>query len=234
MNQRKLLFAKGGSILEREIIRLLQKDIHIEMREQSSIIIVFAFAIMTTIATGIATSGSIFGTLERSLLYWIITFFSAMISLSHAFTREEERGTAFFLQLIASPTAIFISKWIFNIILFAFIQLVITACFVFFIEGTILQWKYFLMIAFTGGFALATSATILSAIAAKSSMQRALFPIIAFPILLPVLISGIHATTKTFENHQLPFPNEIIFFLAFSAALFLISILIFPYIWKNE
>ncbi|MCX7679487.1 MAG: heme exporter protein CcmB [Spirochaetes bacterium] len=218
----------------REIIRLLLKDIRVELREPNTLLIVASFALSTTIATAIASGGVQIGNFERSLIYWLTTFFSAMMSMSHSFTREEERGTAFFLHLIASSYAVFLSKLIFNTIFFIIIQGIITAAFLFFIEGLVASWKYFLLIAFSGGIALATSSTILSAIAAKSSTRNALFPVIALPILLPILIAAIHATAESFENYKMLFPREIIFFLAFSLALFSISILIFPYIWNSE
>jgi heme exporter protein B len=91
-----------------------------------------------------------------------------------------------------------------------------------------------MMTIFSAGFALSSASTVLSAIAAKSAMKGALFPVISLPVLLPVLIAAIRATGLCFEQSDISLPSEILFFLAFSGALISISFLIFPYIWNNE
>jgi heme exporter protein B len=217
-----------------EIRRAIRKDILVELRDRRSIFVVISFAVTTTISAGIASGGATLGTNERALLLWIITFFSAMIALAHSFTREEERGTALFLRISLSPGAVFLAKLMFNIFFFALLQLIITAAFVFFLEGPIASPGFFMMTIFSAGFALSSASTVLSAIAAKSAMKGALFPVISLPVLLPVLIAAIRATGLCFEQSDISLPSEILFFLAFSGALISISFLIFPYIWNNE
>lgn len=226
--------APGGYCSVGEIIRLLRKDLMVEFRERRAVFIVLSFAIVTTLSSGIASAGTILGSQERALLLWIIMFFSAMIGLAHSFTREEERGTSLFLQLTSTPSAVFFSKLIFNILFFALLESVIASAFVFFHEGRVSSPVMFILIVLFGGLALSSAATSLSAIAAKSAMRGALFAVISFPVLLPVLIAAIRATADCFERQDIVLSSEIIFFLAFSTALVSISYLIFPYIWHNE
>jgi len=206
----------------------------VEFRERRSLFIVLSFAITTTISSGIASAGTSIGAHERALLLWIILFFTAMIGLAHSFTREEERGTALFLRLHSSPSSVFFSKLIFNICFFAFLEAITASAFVFFHEGEIASPVPFAITVMLGGFALSSASTVLSAIAAKSSMRGALFPVISFPVLLPVLISAIRATALSFDRQDISVMSEGIFFLAFSGALISISFLIFHQIWMTE
>jgi heme exporter protein B len=225
---------QGGFLSVSEIWRAIRKDMLVELRDRRSIFVVIAFGVTTTISAGIASGGAVLGTNERALLLWIITFFSAMIALAHSFTREEERGTALLLRISLSPGAVFTAKLVFNIFFFALIQMIITAVFVFFLEGPIASPDFFMMTIFSAGLALSSASTILSAMAAKSAMKGALFPVISLPVLLPVLIGAIRATALCFDQRIVAVPSEIVFFLAFSGALISISFLIFPHIWNNE
>ncbi len=206
----------------------------VEFRERRSVFIVLSFALTTTISSGIASAGTLLGARERALLLWIIMFFSAMIGLAHSFTREEERGTSLFLRLTSTPSAVFFSKLIFNIFFFALLECIISFAFIFFHEGDISSPGMFIIIIACGGLAIASASTALSAIAARSAMRGALFAVISFPVLLPVLIAAIRVTSMCFERQNIASSSEIIFFLAFSGALVSISYLIFPHIWNNE
>lgn len=218
----------------REIRRLIRKDLLVEFRERRSIFIVLSFAISTTLSSAIASAGTSLGAWERAILLWIIIFFAGIIGLAHSFTREEERGTSLFLRLTSTPAAVFFSKLIFNICFFTLLEVVIVSAFVFFHEGEVPSPFIFITIILGGGFALSSAATVLSAIAARSAMKGALFAVISFPVLLPVLIAAIRATALCFERHTISVASEMIFFLAFSGALISISYLIFPHIWNNE
>lgn len=226
--------AQGGYRSVREIFRLLRKDLLVEFRDKRAVFIVLSFAVITTLSSGIASAGTLLGSLERALLLWMIIFFTAMIGLAHSFTREDERGTSLLLRLTSNHSAVFFSKLIFNIIFFEILETVIASAFVFFHEGEISSPDIFIITILCGGLALASAATALSAIAAKSAMKGALFAVISFPVLLPVLIAAIRTTAVSFERRDVSVSSEVIFFLAFSAALVSISYLIFPHIWDNE
>jgi len=86
-----------------DVARNLRKDFRVEFREKSALRIAFSFAFIATLAVSLVAGGAALGARERSIILWLIMFFSAMSGLSHAFVREEERGTALLLRLSSSP-----------------------------------------------------------------------------------------------------------------------------------
>lgn len=218
----------------RDIIRNLRKDLRVELREKSALNIAFAFAFISTLAVSLVAGGVSLGARERALLFWLIMFFSAMSGLSHAFVREEERGTALFLRLSSPPAAVLSAKLLFNLLFFLTLQAVIAPLYVFFMEGGVASPAGFALSALAGGAALASSATVLSAIAAKSGARGSLFTVISFPVMLPVLITAAGATAACIETPGTLAGSETVFLLAFSGAMIAVSYLIFEYIWIDE
>ena len=163
----------------------------------------------------------------------MIVFFSAMNSLLHIFTREEDERTAFFLRLKISPESVYISKLIFNIIFFFFIEIIVYILFAFFTGISAKNPLMFASVAAGGGLAIVSASTIMSAIAAKAGGRGTLFTVIAFPLLLPALLVSISTTAASIENKN-PNYGNVFFLFAFSGAIILISYLLFKYVWIEE
>ncbi len=217
-----------------DILKNIKKDFSIEFRNRSALNISMAFAAITTLAIGLTSGGTKFSPQVNSIILWIIIFFSAMNGLSHIFTREEEEGTALFLTLASSPETIFVSKLIFNIILFFLVQLIITPLYIFFIQISIESISLFILTIFTGGLAISSSTTILASMVSKAGGKGSLFTIISFPVLLPVLWISIETTTKSLSSNGAIDYGNIFFLLAFSGSIILISLLLFRFIWLEE
>ena len=232
MNQTRLRCAAGELSLA-EIFRNLKKDALLEFRNPSAASTAVAFACVTTLAVSIVSAGASFSALIRSILLWIIVFFSAMNSLLHIFTREEDEHTALFLRLKISPESVYISKLIFNILFFFFIEILIYLLFIFFTGTSVKNPLMFAAAGAGGGLSIVSSSTIMSAISAKAGGRGTLFTVIAFPLLLPALLVSISTTAASIENKNQDYGN-VFFLFAFSGAIILISYLLFKYVWIEE
>jgi len=73
-----------------------------------------------------------------------------------------------------------------------------------------------------------------AAIIAKSSAKGALFTVLAFPILLPVIVSGISAVKKATSTFALTdASSELQGLFAFAIVIITAGILLFDFIWNE-
>lgn len=223
-----------GSTLVISIFRNLRKDFHVEFRNRYALNVSISFAIISTMAISLSSGGVPISMRMQSVIFWIILFFSAMNGLSYIFIREEEQGTSLFLRLNVRPEVILLSKLIFNISLFFLLQIIITPLFIFFLQMEVKSPFAFLAIVVSGGFAIASSTTILAAIVAKAGGRGSLFTIISFPVVLPILWISIDATYKILEDSEYYVYENLLFLLAFSSAIIALSFILFEYIWIEE
>lgn len=217
----------------RDIIRNLRKDFLVEFRSRFALSVAASFAAIVTIAISLTAGGVPFPPKVQAILLWIVIFFSAMNGLSHIFVREEDQSTALFLRISVDLDSIFISKFLFNQAFMAIILAVVVPLFVFFVQVRVIHITHFILAAVAGGFSIAAATTILAAMVAKAGGKGSLFTIISFPILLPVIWISISATNASLAE-AVPAGGNLLFLLAFSGFISVISFLLFRYVWLED
>ncbi len=218
----------------KELLQNIRKDFIIEFRSRYALSVSLSFAGVSTLGIGLATAGRPLAPGVHAVLFWLIMFFSAMNGLLHIFTREEEQGTSLFLRITTAPEKVYLSKLIFNILMFLSLQLLITPLYLFFLQVEVRSLLFFLLLVPAGGLALASASTILAAIVAKSGGKGALFTVISFPLVLPLLWVAMTATGQALERPDYFDGRNLLFLLAFSGSLVAVSYLLFPYVWMEE
>ena len=92
----------------------------------------------------------------------------------------------------------------------------------------------FFVILALGSLGLSAGATIIAAIISKASAKGALFTVLAFPILLPVIVAGISGTNIAVTKGSLAAASsEIQMLFAYAVVVITGSILLFDFVWKE-
>lgn len=214
---------------------LFRKDWESELRTRYAINALAMF-ILVTISVIMFSIGSekITEYLTGGLL-WVVIFFSAMSGLSRAFVSEEERGTTLTLQLIASPSTIFTGKYVFNLILVFLMNTAITILFSLLFESFIIKnFSLFFVSFILGNIGIAISSTIIAAIISKASSKGTLYPVLSFPILLPLILTLLELTKFSMDGKSIEASFvEIGVLFSYNAIMGSASYLLFDFIWKD-
>jgi heme exporter protein B len=192
--------------------------------------------VVTTISIILFSLGSEGASLSAlSGMLWVAVFFAAMSGLSRTFVAEEERGTSMTLQLIASPTAVLFGKLLFNLVLVICLNAFVVLLYSAFISDFVIKtYSIFIVTVALGSIGFAAAATIIAAIIARANTKGTLYPVLAFPILLPLLLTVINgtrlATEGAFFEEAL---GEFNILLSYIVAVVAVSYILFDYIWKD-
>jgi len=167
-------------------------------------------------------------------LLWIVIFLFYDWTFQN-FCNEEERGTSFLLQIFSSATAIYFGKLIFNVLLSLFINFIsLILFFHFFKFGSSEVPELLILVIAVSSIAVATSTTVISAIISKASSKHALFPVLSFPILLPIIKLGIDLTVSTFLGTDFrAIVSDLQLIIAYVGMIVAVSYLLFDFIWKD-
>jgi heme exporter protein B len=215
-------------------LAVLEKDLRSEFRTKYALNAILLFAVTTL--TVVSYSIGQFGMTPEILaaLYWIIIFFSAMSGLSRVFVREEEAGTVHALRLAAAPTVVYVGKLAFNLILMAILELVVFPLFVIMMGLRVENYVLFFSILILGSAGLASLSTIIAAIVAKSNVKGALFTILSFPPLLPLLITCIRGTRLALEGAETAAAGpELQLLVSYSVVMVTASLMLFDFVWSD-
>jgi len=166
---------------------------------------------------------------------WIVIFFSAMSGLSRTFVAEEERGTSLTLRLLTNSNSVYFGKLSYNFILILSLSIIIAIAYLLLIkEFSVKTYSIFWCTIFLGSCGLASASTILAAIIAKANTKGTLFPVLAFPILLPLLLTCINATKLSVDGaFFVEGVKEFQILISFTVVMVTTSILVFDFVWKD-
>ncbi len=216
-------------------VEIFRKDAASEFRTRYALNALVMF-IITAISVILFSLGDEFVSVSvLGGILWVIVFFSGMSGLSRTFVSEEERGTVIALQLIARPSAVFTGKLVFNICLTLGVNTLIAVLYTLLIDRfVILSPSIFWLTLILGSIGLASASTILAAIIAKANTKGTLFPVLAFPILLPLLLTVMNATRLATDGA--PFSEalgEFQILIAYTVVVVAASVVLFDYVWKD-
>ncbi|KAF0150331.1 MAG: cytochrome c-type bioproteinis protein CcmB [Ignavibacteria bacterium] len=214
---------------------LFKKDWESELRTRYAINALAMFVLVTISVILFSVGNEQITEYLTGGLLWVVIFFSAMSGLSRAFVSEEERGTTLTLQLIASPSTIFSGKLIFNLILVFLMNIAITVLFSLLFESFVIKnFSLFLISFLLGNIGIAVSSTIIAAIISKASSKGTLYPVLSFPILLPLILTLLELTKFSMDGKTLSASYvEIGVLFSYDVIMGTASYLLFDFIWKD-
>ncbi len=219
----------------KSIYYIFYKDFNSELRMRFALnaLIMFVIVAVSTILFSLGSEKAPQNVYAG--MFWVVVFFSAMSGLSRAFVSEEERGTSLVLSLIASPISIFLGKLLFNLALIFFINSIIGLLYMFLFSDFIIKnWSSFILAFILGNIGIAASSTIIAAIISKANVKGTLYPVLAFPVLLPLILMLIEITKAAMEGGPISdVQPEVLVLISYDVIMITASIMVFDIIWRD-
>ena len=216
-------------------LALLAKDVRSELRTRYALNALLMF-IVTSVSTILFALRSDEPTAQMYAgMFWVVIFFTAMSGLSRSFVSEAERGTSLVLQLVADPSVVLAGKLLANCALTLLMTAAVTILYlIVFPNFEIGSADIFASTVVLGSLGFASAGTVLAAIIAKANVRGTLYPVLAFPVLIPLLMTVMHATGLALEHAPM---EDAVMDLQVMAGYILVmtggSFLLFEYVWKD-
>ena len=179
------------------IATMVWKDILLELRSRELVISVIVFGLLVVIVFSFAIDPAP-GQAEALApgILWVAFAFAATLAMNRAFVREQEAGAL--EGLLVSPVsrdAIFLAKAAASFLFMLLIEAVLLPAYSVMLGFSALSWTLGATILLaTLGFALI--GTLFSALAAQTRSREIMLPVLFFPIVLPVILGAVEATTR--------------------------------------
>ena len=218
----------------RDSLEIFRKDFKSELRTRYAFNSLLMFVIVTIAIIKFSLGDERTDNEILSGLFWIVVFFAASSGLSRVFIKEEEKETSAALKLSVSASEVLAGKLIFNFVLSFLINIVI---FIFFIGATGIEIKNlagFTITFFLGNLGLVSASTIIAAIISKANSKGTLYPVLAFPVLLPLLLTLIEAgklAASGVETDRLL--SEFLFLFSYTVVVTISSFILFKFVWED-
>ena len=189
--------------MRRAVGALLRKDLRLELRAPQAVPAMTLFSVTTLVVFHFAMQrGQVDGDLASGVL-WVTLLFAAMLGTSRLFVADqEEGGLDGFLLAPVDRTALLVAKAISMFAYLAVVEVVAVPAFAIMLlgptpdAGALAQLVVVLVLADAG---VALVGTMVGALAVQTRARDLLVPLLALPLLIPVVIGAAKATTPLFE-----------------------------------
>ncbi|HVB62809.1 MAG TPA: heme exporter protein CcmB, partial [Ktedonobacteraceae bacterium] len=184
------------SIFLTQTIAILWKDIRYELRSKQTwtgmglfaiiVLVIFNFAFDLRVDTMAAVAPG---------ALWVAFVFASILGLGRTIAAEREKGSLDRLLLCpVDRKAIYLAKLLGNILFIGVVELVALPIFMI-LFNLPLQAGPLLLIVALGTLGIAAVGTLFSAMAAATQARELLLPILIFPLIVPVVIGSVRATS---------------------------------------
>ncbi|MHB9038184.1 MAG: heme exporter protein CcmB [Armatimonadota bacterium] len=227
----KITRQAGFSHYARSAWSVLCKDMTCELRARHAISAVLLFAVTSTVAVSFTAGTWGSDATVSSALLWIVIYFSAMSGLSRSFVHEDETYTSGTLKLAARPNAVYLGKLTFNWAILVAMELVTVPLFVMLMGCKVKDWSALIALLLLGGLGLSVGATMAAAMVARAAVKGALFAVISFPLLVPVLASAVHGSSLAIAGFSAV--SDLRLLAYYCVTVITASLMLFRYIWED-
>jgi heme exporter protein B len=188
--------------MRRAVSALLRKDLRLELRAPQAVPAMALFSVTTIVVFHFAIQrGQVEGDLAAGVL-WVTLLFAAMLGTSRLFVADhEEGGLDGFLLAPVDRTALLVAKAVAMFAYLATVEVVAVPAFAIMLlgpspdAGALAQLVLVLVLADAG---IALVGTMVGALAVQTRARDLLVPLLALPLLIPVVIASAKATTPLF------------------------------------
>lgn len=217
----------------KEIRELFRKDLMLELRQKYAINGILLY-VLSTIFVAQLCFGRVIDENTWIALFWIILLFAAFNAVSKSFVQESASRRLYYFML-APAVAVVLSKMLYNASLMVVLGLLSLLIFIVFMGFPVFNLALFLPAFILGCFGLASALTMVSAIASRSGNNAALMAILGFPVVIPLLLLLINASSFSLKKTLLTVDilKNLSSILLIDVVIVTLAVILFPYLWRD-
>lgn len=211
-------------------------DARLELRTRTALGALGMFVAASLVLVYLALGRAPVTVSVASALLWVVIVFAGAVGLGRAFVAEEERGTTLLLRLAAPPSAVYVGKLLFNVMLTLALTVLAGLGMRFLIPTPLGAPGVFWAGLLLGALGLASTTTLLSALLARAQAAGPLLPVLAFPLLVPLLSFAVSTSTIAGGSPTGAWAAaqpDLVALAAYAGLTTTASLLLFEYVWRD-
>jgi heme exporter protein B len=213
---------------------ILQNDFRMELRSRFGLNSVFAFVASALFVSVFLLNAPEIGAKAQAGLLWLILLFAALSSLSRSFVSEAERRTDLLLRLHSDALAVFVGKYLFNLLFTLLFAGSTVLLFVLLLSIEPKSAGLLALATLLGSAGLTAVTTMMAALVSRTTQRGALFSVVCMPLLVPLLLLSGKLTLAGISGGDIRLHlNEIFALVGFIGAIMTVSVLLFETIWES-
>ena len=215
-----------------EIKYLFLRELQLEWRNKTAFSGLLLYIASTIFVAYIALNTNL-GDRFWNALFWIILLFAAVNANAKSFMSEGE-GRKLYLYTLANPQAVILAKICYNAVLLTVLGILSWGIYSLVMGNPVEDQGQFAIGLVFGCTGLASTLTLISAIAAQSGNNPTLMAILGFPVILPLLLTIVAFSFGALIGNSWEENNQyLLALLGLNGVVIALSYILFPYLWRD-
>lgn len=187
----------------RALSAVIWKDLAAELRSRELVGAMLVFALLVILIFNFALELDVRtrGTITSGVL-WVTFAFAGTLGLNRSMAIEKDRGCLDGLLLApVDRSAIYFGKMLGNMAFMLIVEAIVLPIYSILYNVNLFE-PGLLIVILLGSLGYVTVGTLLSSMAVQARTRDILLPILLFPVLLPVMIAAVKASTGILQNFE--------------------------------
>jgi heme exporter protein B len=216
-----------------QISILLRKELVLELRMGYAISGILLYVLSTVFIVYSAFFQGVTNPMLWITLFWIILLFASVNAIVKSFVQENGNRQLYYYTLL-NPTAVIVSKMVYNITLLFLLSLLTWGALAFMVGNQINEFSGFLLALFLGSVGFSILFTFVAAISSKADNNSTLLAILSFPLVIPILMTLIKlSVSATGVLEDTSAIQDIGILIAIDLMLAGLALVLYPFLWKD-
>ena len=207
------------------LIKIVKKEFAISFRQRAIFASMLMFSLTTLACISLAIQGAKLEPELLSALLWVTIFFASS-AINHTFDDE----AIITLKVYGDSQSILFGKIIYSLISMIVMTTILLPTFVILFDCDVAEPLILIVTTFFVICGISGAGTLIAAISSAASVKNGLFPILLFPIILPIFLPAIKLTQISFIGLEISVPL-LILMVIYNLILIVISSILFDYLW---
>lgn len=207
------------------LFSVVKKEFEVSLRQRAVFASMLMFSLTTLACMSLALRGAALEPELLSAFLWIIIFF-ASTALDRTF--DDEAITT--LKVYGDAQSILFGKMIYSMLSLILVSIFLIPIFIILFDCEVIAPLILIITIFLGLCGISSSGTLISAISSVASIRSGLFPILLFPIVLPLFLLAIDLTSTAFIGSEWS-SSMLIAMIMYNLILIVASSILFDNLW---
>ena len=208
-----------------QLIEVVKKEFAVSIRQQAVFVSMLMFSLTALACISLAIGSANLESELLAALLWIIIFFA-----SSAIDKTFDDEAITMLKIYGESQIILFGKMIYSMLSIILVSIFLIPLFIILFDVVIEEPLIFSITIILGLIGISSAGTLISAISSISSIKNGIFPILLFPIILPLFLPAINLTSQAMIGAEINF-SLIIAMSIYNLILITATSILFDSLW---
>ena len=207
---------------------VFQKELLSSYRNRSALGTSLMFGLVVLATISLSLGGARLSENLAAGLFWVMMFFTFIVTLERSFQEEYSAGTYTALKIYHKSQDILLGKLLFNIAYLLATSLVLSLVYLVLMDLTVAAPVTLILTIILGAVGISGAGTLLSSMAAAAANKNGLFAVLMLPVVLPLLLMLTTSTAAGLLGTDTAYLPAI---ALYDAIIIVAASILFDYIW---